>query len=107
MGGLHHSTVRTPQLTDCTVPGAAPWSRTTQWTVGGGGEGINGCGCHLAADVVLRWKRRPVGGRPGVLHEEGAMTATPEFGSGSGLFRRKPVEEIEDDRGTHLSRTLG
>ncbi|WP_433730183.1 amino acid permease [Actinoplanes sp. CA-051413] len=35
------------------------------------------------------------------------MTATPEFGRGSGIFRRKPVEEIEDDRETGLSRTLG
>jgi APA family basic amino acid/polyamine antiporter len=35
------------------------------------------------------------------------MTATPEFGRGSGLFRRKPVEDIEDDRESALSRTLG
>ncbi|GAA3959036.1 amino acid permease [Actinoplanes auranticolor] len=35
------------------------------------------------------------------------MTATPEFGRGSGIFRRKPVEEIADERETGLSRTLG
>jgi len=35
------------------------------------------------------------------------MTATPEFGRGSGIFRRKPIEEIDDERETGLSRTLG
>ena len=36
------------------------------------------------------------------------MTATPErFGRGSGMFRRKPVEDIVDERDTELSRTLG
>jgi len=35
------------------------------------------------------------------------MTGTPEFGRGSGLFRRKPVEEIADERDTDLTRTLG
>ncbi|MEU8234304.1 amino acid permease [Actinoplanes sp. NPDC048967] len=35
------------------------------------------------------------------------MTATPEFGRGSGIFRRKPVEEIADEGETGLSRTLG
>jgi APA family basic amino acid/polyamine antiporter len=36
------------------------------------------------------------------------MTATPErFGQGSGMFRRKPVEDIVDERDTDLSRSLG
>lgn len=35
------------------------------------------------------------------------MTVTPEFGRGSGLFRRKPVEDIADERETDLARTLG
>jgi basic amino acid/polyamine antiporter, APA family len=35
------------------------------------------------------------------------MTATPEFGRGSGIFRRKPVEEIADESETGLTRTLG
>ena len=35
------------------------------------------------------------------------MPATPEFGRGSGIFRRKPVEEIADEQATDLSRTLG
>ncbi|MEU8612874.1 amino acid permease [Actinoplanes sp. NPDC048791] len=35
------------------------------------------------------------------------MTTTPEFGRGSGIFRRKPVEEIADEGETGLSRTLG
>ncbi|MGW4948030.1 amino acid permease [Actinoplanes sp. NPDC004185] len=35
------------------------------------------------------------------------MTATPEFGRGSGIFRRKPVEEIADEQETGLTRTLG
>jgi len=35
------------------------------------------------------------------------MTGTPEFGRGSGLFRRKPVEEIADEGATDLNRTLG
>nr|WP_296073161.1 amino acid permease [uncultured Actinoplanes sp.] len=36
------------------------------------------------------------------------MTSTPErFGSGSGIFRRKPVEDITDDTETHLTRSLG
>ena len=36
------------------------------------------------------------------------MTATPErFGRGSGMFRRKPVEDITDERDTDLTRTLG
>ena len=36
------------------------------------------------------------------------MTATPErFGRGSGMFRRKPVEDITDEGDTELTRTLG
>jgi len=36
------------------------------------------------------------------------MTSTPErFGSGSGIFRRKPVDDITDDTETHLTRSLG
>jgi len=36
------------------------------------------------------------------------MTATPErFGRGSGLFRRKPVDDITDERETDLERSLG
>ncbi|RSM74132.1 amino acid permease [Actinoplanes sp. ATCC 53533] len=35
------------------------------------------------------------------------MTATPEFGRGSGMFRRKPVEDIADESATDLTRTLG
>jgi len=36
------------------------------------------------------------------------MTATPEkFGSGSGVFRRKPVDEITDEGETGLNRSLG
>ncbi|MGA5299795.1 amino acid permease [Nucisporomicrobium flavum] len=36
------------------------------------------------------------------------MTTTPErFGRGSGLFRRKPVEDITDDTGEGLNRSLG
>src|SRR6188768_2940969 len=36
------------------------------------------------------------------------MSATPpQFGRGSGLFRRKPVEDIADEQETGLSRTLG
>jgi len=36
------------------------------------------------------------------------MSATPErFGRGSGLFRRKPVEDIEDGGEANLTRTLG
>lgn len=36
------------------------------------------------------------------------MTTTPErFGSGSGIFRRKPVEDVADEREADLSRTLG
>jgi APA family basic amino acid/polyamine antiporter len=35
------------------------------------------------------------------------MTATPQFGRGTGLFRRKPVDEISDERETDLTRTLG
>src|SRR5690349_2624632 len=35
------------------------------------------------------------------------MTATPEFGRGSGVFRRKPVEDIADESETDLTRTLG
>jgi APA family basic amino acid/polyamine antiporter len=36
------------------------------------------------------------------------MTATPQrFGRGSGVFRRKPVEDISDERDTDLSRSLG
>src|SRR5919112_2171336 len=49
------------------------------------------------------------GGTPERTHpKEAAMTATPErFGRGSGMFRRKPVEDIADERDTDLSRTLG
>jgi APA family basic amino acid/polyamine antiporter len=35
------------------------------------------------------------------------MTSTPEFGRGSGVFRRKPIEDISDERETDLSRSLG
>jgi len=36
------------------------------------------------------------------------MTATPErFGGGTGVFRRKPVTDIEDEGRTDLTRTLG
>ncbi|MFI7601737.1 amino acid permease [Actinoplanes sp. NPDC049681] len=36
------------------------------------------------------------------------MTTTPErFGSGKGIFRRKPVEDVSDEREADLSRTLG
>ena len=36
------------------------------------------------------------------------MTATPEkFGSGSGVFRRKPVDDITDEGETGLNRSLG
>ncbi|GGQ61222.1 amino acid permease [Couchioplanes azureus] len=36
------------------------------------------------------------------------MTTTPErFGRGSGMFRRKPVEDLTDERETDLSRSLG
>jgi APA family basic amino acid/polyamine antiporter len=36
------------------------------------------------------------------------MTTTPgRFGTGSGIFRRKPVEDITDETETHLSRSLG
>ena len=36
------------------------------------------------------------------------MSATPQqFGRGSGVFRRKPVEEIEDETKADLTRTLG
>jgi basic amino acid/polyamine antiporter, APA family len=36
------------------------------------------------------------------------MAATPDrFGPGSGIFRRKPVEDIADERRTDLSRSLG
>ncbi|MEV6631987.1 amino acid permease [Actinoplanes sp. NPDC051470] len=35
------------------------------------------------------------------------MTSTPEFGRGSGIFRRKPIEDISDERETDLHRSLG
>ncbi|WP_041840916.1 amino acid permease [Actinoplanes friuliensis] len=36
------------------------------------------------------------------------MTSTPErFGRGSGMFRRKPIDDIADERDTDLSRSLG
>ena len=35
------------------------------------------------------------------------MTATPRFGQGTGIFRRKPVEDIADETKTDLTRTLG
>src|SRR5919112_3567877 len=49
------------------------------------------------------------GGTPERTHpKEAAMTATPErFGRGSGMFRRKPVEDITDERDTDLTRSLG
>ena len=37
----------------------------------------------------------------------GRMTSTPEFGRGSGIFRRKPIEDISDERETDLHRSLG
>ncbi|GGL04517.1 amino acid permease [Mangrovihabitans endophyticus] len=36
------------------------------------------------------------------------MTSTPQrFGQGSGMFRRKPIDDVEDERAAHLTRTLG
>ncbi|AGL18917.1 amino acid permease [Actinoplanes sp. N902-109] len=36
------------------------------------------------------------------------MTTTPgRFGQGSGIFRRKPIEDIDDERAGGLARTLG
>ena len=36
------------------------------------------------------------------------MAVTPEqFGRGSGIFRRKPIDEIDDERDADLTRTLG
>ncbi|WP_067502025.1 amino acid permease [Actinoplanes sp. TFC3] len=35
------------------------------------------------------------------------MTTPERFGRGSGIFRRKPIEDITDERETDLSRTLG
>lgn len=44
--------------------------------------------------------------RPELWYSEG-MTSTPEFGRGSGIFRRKPIEDISDERETDLHRSLG